>query len=46
VPECCHGFPEQRAFFMEKVFPRMCNVRPVDEVVAGLTPAVAAGHEV
>ena len=21
VPECCHGFAEQRAFFMEKVFP-------------------------
>ncbi len=48
VPECCHGFPEQRAFFMEKVFPRMCNVRSLDEVIAGLTPAVpaVAGHEV
>lgn len=41
VPECCHGFPEQRAFFMEKVFPRMCNVRSLDEVIAGLTPRVA-----
>ena len=48
VPECCHGFEEQRAFFMAKVFPRMCNVRPLDEVIAGLTPAVpaVAGHEV
>ena len=48
VPECCHGFAEQRAFFMEKVFPRMCNVRSLSEVIAGLTPAVpaVAGHEV
>jgi nicotinamidase-related amidase len=48
VPECCHGFAEQRAFFMEKVFPRMCNVRSLNEVIAGLTPAVpaVAGHEV
>jgi nicotinamidase-related amidase len=38
VRECCHGFPEQREFFMDKVFPRMCNVRSVDEVIAGLTP--------
>jgi nicotinamidase-related amidase len=38
VRECCHGFPEQRAFFMDKVFLRMCNVRSVDEVIAGLTP--------
>jgi nicotinamidase-related amidase len=48
VPECCHGIAEQRAFFMEKVFPRMCNVRPLDEVISGLTPVVpaAAGHRV
>jgi nicotinamidase-related amidase len=38
VPECCHGLPEQRAFFMEKVFPRMCNVRALDDVIIGLTP--------
>jgi nicotinamidase-related amidase len=38
VPECCHGFSEQREFFMTKVFPRMCNVRSVDEVIMGLTP--------
>lgn len=44
VPECCHGFPEQSAFFMEKVFPRMCNVRTLDDVIMGLTPQVAAAH--
>ena len=38
VPECCHGFPEQREFFMTKVFPRMCNVRALDDVIRGLTP--------
>ena len=43
VPECCHGFAEQRAFFIEKVFPRMCNVRSLDEVIAGLTPAHMSG---
>ena len=44
VPECCHGFAEQRVFFMEKVFPRMCNVRSVDAVIAGLTPASVGAH--
>jgi nicotinamidase-related amidase len=44
VPECCHGFPEQRDFFMEKVFPRMCNVRTLVDVIAGLTPQVAAAR--
>ncbi|MHC9293389.1 cysteine hydrolase family protein [Mycobacterium sp. LTG2003] len=44
VRECCHGFPEQRAFFMEKVFPRVCNVRAVDEVIAGLTPRFATAR--
>ncbi|CAN5528134.1 hypothetical protein BH09ACT7_BH09ACT7_12810 [soil metagenome] len=38
IPECCHGFGEQREFFMTKVFPRMCNVRGVDDVIMGLTP--------
>ena len=28
------GFAEQRAFFLDKVFPRMCRVRGVDEVLA------------
>lgn len=44
VPECCHGFPEQRDFFMEKVFPRMCNVRTLDDVIMGLTPQVVAAY--
>ena len=44
VPECCHGFAEQRAFFMEKVFPRMCNVRTLDDVIMGLTPQVAVAR--
>lgn len=44
VPQCCHGFAEQRDFFMEKVFPRMCNVRTVDDVIAGLTPQVAVAR--
>lgn len=38
VPECCHGFAEQREFFMAKVFPRICNVRGVEDVIMGLTP--------
>jgi nicotinamidase-related amidase len=33
VRDCCHGFLEQREFFMDKVFPRMCHVRTVDEVL-------------
>jgi nicotinamidase-related amidase len=28
------GYEPQRTFFVEKVFPRMCRVRTVDEVVA------------
>jgi nicotinamidase-related amidase len=39
VPECCHGFEDQRTFFMEKVFPRMCNVRPLDAVLHALLEA-------
>jgi nicotinamidase-related amidase len=34
VRDGCHGFPEQREFFLDKVFPRMCRVRTVDEVLA------------
>jgi nicotinamidase-related amidase len=44
VRECCHGFVEQRDFFMEKVFPRMCNVRTLDDVILGLTPQVAVAR--
>jgi hypothetical protein len=34
---------EQRLFFMTKVFPRMCNVRTVDQVLGALAhqPEVA-----
>ena len=42
VSDCCHGFPEQRAFFMEKVFPRMCHVRGLADTVAGLRAGAAA----
>jgi nicotinamidase-related amidase len=43
VSDCCHGFVEQRLFFMTKVFPRMCNVRTVDQVLGALAhqPEVA-----
>jgi nicotinamidase-related amidase len=41
VSDCCHGFPEQRTFFMEKVFPRMCHVRRLSDVVAGLGADIA-----
>lgn len=44
VPECCHGFAEQRTFFMEKVFPRMCNVRALDDVIIGLTAQAAVAQ--
>lgn len=37
VRDCCHGFVEQREFFMDKVFPRMCRVRMSAEVVAALS---------
>lgn len=39
VSDCCHGFPEQRHFFMEKVFPRMCHVRTTSQVITSLTTA-------
>jgi hypothetical protein len=29
---------------MDKVFPRMCNVRTLDDVIIGLTPQVAAAR--
>lgn len=41
VRDGCHGFPEQREFFMDKVFPRMCRVSTVDEVSAALSGAAA-----
>lgn len=36
VRDGCHGFAEQRAFFLDKVFPRMCRVRTVDDVLTAL----------
>ena len=36
VRDGCHGFAEQRAFFLDKVFPRMCRVRTVDEVLVAI----------
>ena len=41
VRDCCHGHAEQREFFLDKVFPRMCRVRTADQVIA----ALAAGGE-
>lgn len=41
VADCCTGHVEQREFFLDKVFPRMCRVRTVDQVAAML----AAGHD-
>jgi len=37
VRDGCHGFTEQREFFMDKVFPRMCRVRSVSEVLQSLS---------
>lgn len=36
------GFREQREFFVDKVFPRVCRVRTTDQVVADLTAAPSA----
>jgi nicotinamidase-related amidase len=41
VRDGCHGFAEQRAFFLDKVFPRMCRVRTVDDVLAALSEGTA-----
>lgn len=42
VRDGCHGFREQRDFFMEKVFPRMCQVSTVDRVATALSGAAVA----
>lgn len=39
------GYEPQRSFFVEQVFPRMCRVRTVDEVVAMLTRHAATEPE-
>lgn len=38
VRDGCHGFAQQREFFMEKVFPRMCRVRSVEQVITNIIP--------
>jgi nicotinamidase-related amidase len=40
VRDGCHGFAEQRSFFLDKVFPRMCRVRTVDEVLTAIERGV------
>ncbi len=39
VRDGCHGFAEQREFFLDKIFPRMCRVATVHEVTAALRGA-------
>jgi nicotinamidase-related amidase len=36
IRDACTGFIEQREFFLERVFPRMCRVRTVAEAIAML----------
>ncbi len=36
VSDCCHGFPLQREFFMEHVFPRICHVSTSADVLSRL----------
>lgn len=36
VRDCLTGFDEQRTFFVEKVFPRMCRVRSSAQVITAL----------
>ena len=36
VRDACTGFEEQREFFLERVFPRMCRVRRVADAIAML----------
>jgi nicotinamidase-related amidase len=41
VRDGCHGFAEQREFFLDRVFPRMCRVRTVDDVLNALGAGAA-----
>jgi nicotinamidase-related amidase len=41
VRDACTGFREQREFFFERVFPRMCRVRSVAEAIAMLRAGVS-----
>lgn len=36
VRDGCHGFQEQKEFFLDKVFPRMCRVRTVAQVLENI----------
>jgi nicotinamidase-related amidase len=40
VRDGCHGFAEQRSFFLDRVFPRMCRVRTLDEVLTAIEAGV------
>jgi nicotinamidase-related amidase len=42
VRDGCHGFVEQREFFLDRVFPRMCRVRTVEQVLSALADRAAA----
>lgn len=47
IRDACTGFEEQREFFLERVFPRMCRVRTVAEAIAMLgagAPAPEVGR--
>jgi len=46
VRDGCTGFAEQREFFLDRVFPRMCRVRTVDQVVGMLERGAEAGRGV
>jgi len=41
VRDGCHGSAEQREFFLDRVFPRMCRVRTVAEVLTALAEGSA-----
>lgn len=36
VRDGCHGFQEQKEFFLDKVFPRICRVRTVAQVLENI----------
>lgn len=38
VRDGCHGFREQREFFLDHVFPRMCRVRTTAQVITSIVP--------
>ena len=45
VRDACTGHREQREFFCDTIFPRMCRVRTVDQIEAMLErPGISADH--